>query len=103
METPASKPKSESSRQPAVFEWYENRIEESLQGVYQHDRADRQKIVEVIEELNDSNMFWKLMAAYTNEAEAAENDPVRQNDALMAILARLYIAGTMRGAAVIEL
>ena len=89
--------------QPKIFEWYQNRIEDGLQAVYQRDRAERQAIVGIIQEMNDSGMFWKLMAAYTNEIEAAPSDFESNNEALKALLARVYIAGTLRGAAAIAL
>jgi len=94
------KPKVDPS--PKIFEWYQNRIEDGLQAVYQRDCTERQKIAEIIQEMNDSNMFWKLMAAYTTEIEAVPSDYDRSNDALKALLARIYIAGTLRGAAAIE-
>lgn len=92
--TPAQ-PK-DNPAQPFIFEWYENRIERDLQILYRHDLAERQKIVEIIDEMHDSNLFWKLSAAYENAVETTA-DPTVKAQALDAFLARIYIAGSLRG------
>ena len=90
------------SRPTKIFEWYENRIESDLQRLYRAHANERQYVSEIIEELNDSNMFWKLHASYTNASEGSKKED-DGHDALMALLARVYIAGSLRGHAVMEL
>jgi hypothetical protein len=87
---------------PAVFEWYENRVEEGLAKLYHVDVSQRQKIVGVIREMDDSTLFSKLRSHYTDAQEAATDDETRE-DALMALLARIYIAGTLRGCKAVDL
>ena len=83
--------------QDAIFEWYDNEVEESLAKLYRVDITQRQRIVEIIGAMRDSNLFWKMMNAYDgalDEAEAKENVPGKR-DVLLALLARMYIAGSL--------
>lgn len=87
---------------PPVFEWYENRIEEGLSKLYRVDVCQRQKIVEIIREFEDSTMFWSLIAKW-DDAYAAEKVDEAKHQVLMALLARVYIAGTLRECQAVDL
>ena len=97
--------KNTPSPQPNVFEWYENRIEEGLAKLYRVDVAQRQKIVEIIRELEDSTMFWGLLGKWGDTTEVAQREKSEpgEHEALMALLARIYIAGTLRGFQAVDL
>jgi hypothetical protein len=90
---------------PTIFEWYENHIEEGLAKLYRVDVAQREKIVAIIRELDDSTMFWSLMTKWEDATEIAkrEKDEPAEHEALMALLARVYIAGTLRGFQAVDL
>ena len=83
-----------------VFEWYDNRVQTALERLHRDDLAQRQKILNIIEELKDARLFWKLLAKYHLAVET--QGAGAGNDALLALLARIYIAGTERGFAVLD-
>ena len=85
------------------FEWYDNRLHQGLTDVYRHDISGRQKLAEIVQELQDSEAFWKLLVAYEDEVDSAKEDRDRSFAALLALLARVYAAGSLRGCRVIDL
>ena len=89
---------TETPATPFIFEWYTNKIQRDLQELYREDVKQRQMIVEVIEEMTDSNLFWRLISSYDDAVmERGEAGSEEKHNLLMALLARVYIAGTCRG------
>ena len=93
-------PAQPQPKSAAVFEWYDNRVQMGLERLHRDDLAQRQKILNIIEELKDARLFWKLLAKYHLAVET--QGAGAGNDALLALLARIYIAGTERGFAVLD-
>ena len=90
--TPAHAKDKAAAGDPAIFEWYENRVEEGLGKLYISDQPKRQIIVGVIRDMKDSALFWKLYSSFQDSYDEAKDDDAK-HDVVMAFMARVYIAG----------
>ena len=97
-----AQPKNTS--QPEVFDWYENKVQQCFQKLHDVDLAGRPAIIETIKEMQNSGLFHKLLVKYTDTADQARKneDYDRENDAIFALCARCYIAGSLRDCRVID-
>jgi hypothetical protein len=59
-----SKPTQSEDTSTPIFEWTENEIEAALLKLYRFDTVERPLIRFVIEAMNNSPMFWRLMAGF---------------------------------------
>lgn len=84
-----------------MFEWQDNRCEKALRTVWKYDISNRQKLVMVARDLEASETYWRLMAKFTDAFDAAKGRGDEGN-VLLALLARVYAAGTMNGYRTIE-
>jgi hypothetical protein len=87
---------SERMNSPFIFEWCDNQVQKSFQILQANDLSHRHSIIEILEEMHDSRTFRSLMDGYNCAVEEAVEDDTTKKKALMALLARVYIAGTLR-------
>lgn len=81
---------------PPVFEWFENRLERSLEHVFRQDVPQRTRLLELMRDMQDSNRFEGLASAYQGAVQMAGDDTQAKHHALLAFAARIYTAGTVK-------
>ncbi len=87
-----------------IFEWADNSVQESLKrlrkGETEYD--GKQKIGEIMDEVANSHLFWKMHAQYETAHDECKGDGSKEINVLLALLARMYIAGSLLSVPVIE-
>jgi len=87
-----------------IFDWAENSVQESLKqlrkGETEYD--GKQKIGEIMDEIANSHLFWTLFAKYETAHQECEGNTAKQTDHILALVARMYIAGSFLPRPVID-
>ncbi len=82
---------------PEAFPWHENRVQKALQQLAVDEPKMPQQIVEIMNQIEGSHLFWTMNASYTDAIERHKGDAEMANRVFVAMLARFYVAGSLHG------